>query len=281
MVFRLGERFQLFWRELHTLVGKTTTIGGWLPSLAPPYLEVLDAVVEAGWQHPGLPGAARLRHNLNDLLQGTAHPLEHGVFVDPRRLAIWVPQAGLSQGVRVRRKETVSLRWHVLSSLTPHQRLTLSLAPSLAILLSLHHSFCLHFLPIIPSLHHSLSFILSASFSLHHSLCIILSLHHSFSPSFSPSIILSLYHSLSPSFSPSIILSLHNSLSIILSLLHSLSPSFSRSIILSLHYSLSPSFSFYILSISKPHHPISLFVSVAISLPHGVHVRYYSVVRCC
>lgn len=63
------------------------------------YLEILDAVVDAGRKDLVLPTAPRLSDYLDDLLQGTAHPVEHGVFVDPGRLAIWVPQASLGKGL--------------------------------------------------------------------------------------------------------------------------------------------------------------------------------------
>ena len=59
------------------------------------YLEVLDAVIDAGRKDLVLPAAPCLGDYLDDLLQGTAHPVEHGVLVDPRRLTIWVPQASL------------------------------------------------------------------------------------------------------------------------------------------------------------------------------------------
>lgn len=47
------------------------------------YLEVFNAIVDAGRQDLVLPAAPRLSDNLDDLLQGTAHSVEHGVFVDP------------------------------------------------------------------------------------------------------------------------------------------------------------------------------------------------------
>lgn len=49
----------------------------------PAYLEVPNAVVEAGGEDPVPPAAPRLGDDLDDLLQGAAHAVEHGVFVDP------------------------------------------------------------------------------------------------------------------------------------------------------------------------------------------------------
>lgn len=63
------------------------------------YLEVFNAIVDAGREDLVLPAAPRLSDNLDDLLQGAAHSVEHGIFVDPGRLAIWVPQAGLRRGM--------------------------------------------------------------------------------------------------------------------------------------------------------------------------------------
>lgn len=59
------------------------------------YLKVLDAVIDAGREDPALRTAARFGYYLDDLLEGTAHSVEHGVFVDPCRLAVWMPQASL------------------------------------------------------------------------------------------------------------------------------------------------------------------------------------------
>ena len=59
------------------------------------HLEVPDAVVDAGRKDLVLPAAPCLGDYLDDLLQGTAHSVEHGVFVDPCRLAVGVPQASL------------------------------------------------------------------------------------------------------------------------------------------------------------------------------------------
>lgn len=64
------------------------------------YLKVLNAVVDAGGEDLVLPAAPRLGDNLDDLLQGAAHAVEHGVFVDPGRLAIRVPQAGLRRSIQ-------------------------------------------------------------------------------------------------------------------------------------------------------------------------------------
>lgn len=47
------------------------------------YLEVLNAVVNAGGEDLALPAAPRLGDDLDDLLQGAAHAVEHGVLVDP------------------------------------------------------------------------------------------------------------------------------------------------------------------------------------------------------
>lgn len=46
------------------------------------YLEVLNAVVDAGGEDLVLPAAPRLGDNLDDLLQGAAHAVEYGVLVD-------------------------------------------------------------------------------------------------------------------------------------------------------------------------------------------------------
>lgn len=73
------------------------------------YLEILDAVVDAGREDLVLPTAPRLSDYLDDLLQGTAHPVEHGVFVDPGRLAIWVPQASLGKRIGKRNVKALNL----------------------------------------------------------------------------------------------------------------------------------------------------------------------------
>lgn len=70
------------------------------PAVVPTYLEVLDAVVDAGGEDLVLPAAPRLGDDLDHLLQGAAHAVEHGVFVDPGRLAIRVPEAGLRRRIQ-------------------------------------------------------------------------------------------------------------------------------------------------------------------------------------
>lgn len=66
------------------------------------YLEVLDAVVDTSREDLVFPTAPCLGDYLDDLLQGTAHSVEHGVFVDPRRLTVWVPEASLRRGLDVK-----------------------------------------------------------------------------------------------------------------------------------------------------------------------------------
>lgn len=65
-------------------------------------LKVFDAVVDAGRKDLALRTAPCLSNDLNDLLQGTAHSVEHSVFVDPRRLTIRVPQASLQKKLDVK-----------------------------------------------------------------------------------------------------------------------------------------------------------------------------------
>ena len=68
------------------------------------YFEVFDAIVNAGREDLVFSTAPCLSDYLNDLLQGTAHSVEHGVFVDPCRLAIRMPQASLWKEFNVKRQ---------------------------------------------------------------------------------------------------------------------------------------------------------------------------------
>ena len=64
------------------------------------HLKVFNPCIEAGGQDRlGFPGGPGIRHNLDNLLQGVTHAVEHGVLVDARRLTVGVSEACL-QGQR-------------------------------------------------------------------------------------------------------------------------------------------------------------------------------------
>ena len=68
-----------------------------LSPLGGPYLEVFDPGVDAGGRRLGVSARPGVRHDLDHLLQGVAHALEHGVLVEARGLAVRVSEACLQR----------------------------------------------------------------------------------------------------------------------------------------------------------------------------------------